>query len=412
MFTNAHKWFVAVALVFGGSCGAESPIRPGDRIALIGNTYADQLRIHGYLETLLLQRTSEKPVSVRNFGWAGDMLHARDRPTNFPSEESSLKEHLTDVIIACFGMGESFSGEKGLQAFRVNLERFLQSHRGKIYNGVSEVRLVLISPIACEDLGELTPRRQELNASLERYSNLMSEVANKHRLPFVDLFTPSKYQMERGGRKFTVNGVRLDAYGYWATSRWVVDRLLPASSGWHLQLDAREGSAVGQGVRIAKVVAENGGLSFEVKEERAPSALPPQGEPAHESLGKQLDRLQVRNLAAGNYVLTIDGKAIDTFLSSDLARGVILKSTPAHDALEAYREAVNDKNQQFTYSWKALNQVHIVGERKKSNSGRALPEEVKAFRQLGVEKEAALRRGIQLKARLWKLVRQSDDSRK
>ena len=36
---------------------------------------------------------------------AGDVLTARDRPTNFPSEESTLTNHKTDLIIACFGMG-------------------------------------------------------------------------------------------------------------------------------------------------------------------------------------------------------------------------------------------------------------------------------------------------------------------
>ena len=60
---------------------ADPAIRPGDRIAIIGNTYADQLRVHGYLETLLLQRTRENPVSIRNLGWGADMLSSRDRPT-------------------------------------------------------------------------------------------------------------------------------------------------------------------------------------------------------------------------------------------------------------------------------------------------------------------------------------------
>ena len=69
---------------------AESPVRPGDRVAIVGNTYADQLRIHGYLETLLLQRSGAEPVSVRNLGWGGDLVHLRDRPTNFPSEASTL----------------------------------------------------------------------------------------------------------------------------------------------------------------------------------------------------------------------------------------------------------------------------------------------------------------------------------
>ena len=82
---------------------AQSPIEPGDRIAIVGNTFADQLRNHGYLETLLLNHTRDNPVSIRNLGWGGDMLSARDRPTGFPSEESTLSAHKTDVIIACFG---------------------------------------------------------------------------------------------------------------------------------------------------------------------------------------------------------------------------------------------------------------------------------------------------------------------
>ena len=49
--------------------GGAPAMRPGDHIAIIGNTYADQLRIHGYLETLLLQRTQGNPVSIRNLGW-------------------------------------------------------------------------------------------------------------------------------------------------------------------------------------------------------------------------------------------------------------------------------------------------------------------------------------------------------
>ena len=47
-----------LALLVVNPSNADSPIRPGDRIAIIGNTFADQLRVHGYLETLLLQHTN------------------------------------------------------------------------------------------------------------------------------------------------------------------------------------------------------------------------------------------------------------------------------------------------------------------------------------------------------------------
>jgi len=119
------------------SVSAESPVRPGDRVAIVGNTYADQLRIHGYLETLLLQRSGDEPVSVRNLGWGGDLVHLRDRPTNFPSEASTLTSHKTDVILICFGMGESFAGKSGLSDFWSHVKRFIAYHKGKKYNGES-----------------------------------------------------------------------------------------------------------------------------------------------------------------------------------------------------------------------------------------------------------------------------------
>ena len=92
--------------------------------------------------------------------------------------------------------------------------------------------------------------------------------------------------------------------------------------------------------------------------------------------------------------------------------GVPLAGSPAHQEAEAYRTAVNDKNLQFTYSWKALNQVHIVGERKTSKSGRSLPAEVIAFHKLAREKEALLQGGLKLKTRTWRLVRNPDPSKK
>lgn len=62
-------FFLLTAASTASAVLAEAPILPGDRVAIVGNTFADQIREHGYLETLLLQRTRENPVSIRNLGW-------------------------------------------------------------------------------------------------------------------------------------------------------------------------------------------------------------------------------------------------------------------------------------------------------------------------------------------------------
>lgn len=405
---SVYQRLLAVLFLCSGiafSFGAGSPIRPGDRIALVGNTFADQLRMYGYLETLLLQRSSGKPVSIRNLGWAGDMLSARDRPTNFPTEETTLSAHKTDVIIACFGMGESFAGEAGLESFKQDLQDFIMSHKGKTYNGKTEVRLVLISPIAYEDHGKRTPNWERRNRELSAYTRAMNTVAAKAGLPFVDLNRPTSDLMEDySAPKMTGNGVNLNDYGYWCVSRTLADALLPGAKPWRLNVDAGAATGSGKGVEISDINRIGQGIRFDVVEKSWPSLGAPVNGNVHRRLDANRDRLTVRNLPAGDYQLNIDGKPTATASAKQWSEGMPITDSPSHQALEEYRDAIYDKNVNFVYSWKALNQVHIVGERRKSNSGRALPAEVIEFNKIANQKDAALAKGIELKTREWRLT--------
>jgi len=390
-------------------------IKPGDHIAIAGNTFADQLRIHGYLETLLLQHTIDNPVSIRNLGWAGDMLSARDRPTGFPTEEATLIAHKTDVIIACFGMGESFAGDKGIDEFKGQVKTFIAAHADKKYNGDSSVRLILVSPIACEDLGKLTPAHNKRIRDLEAYTEAMREVATASNISFVDLFEASRYLMaEPTGPNLTGNGIHLNPYGYWAISHTFYEQLVsgnqtPTSQSWQLRIDATARTSDARGVEISDIAADESGLTFQVSEKSAPSARPPIEQLRDQTLPAQLavvrDTLVVRNLKPGKYRLTIDEKPVVTATTDEWATGVAIDNSPAHKTADAYRDLVNDKNLQFTYSWKALNQVHIVGERRSSPSGKELPKEVIEFNRLANERDAALRKGIELKKRRWRVER-------
>lgn len=390
---------------------ADSPVQPGDRIAIVGNTFADQMRIHGYLETLLLQYSAENPVSIRNLGWGGDMLTARDRPTNFPSEETTLTAHKTDVIIACFGLGESFAGEQRIKDFQSDLKAFIASHAGKKYNGKSAVRLILVSPIAYEDLGELTPAREKRNRELRAYTRAMSEVALDAKVPFVDLFESSLYLMnEARGPNLTNNGIHLNRYGYWAIRRTFFDQLVaaeqtPGQQPWQLTVDAQAGTATARGVEISELESADSVVSFLVTETSWPSPPPPTNQPLPPQLEFNRDTLRVENLKPGTYQLTVDEKLVVTETAEAWSEGVPIDSSPAHLAAEEFLAAINDKNLQFTYSWKALNQVHIVGERKMSRSGKSLPQEVIEFNKLAIQRDAALHNGIELKARRWRLSR-------
>ncbi|TWU46105.1 hypothetical protein Poly51_55000 [Rubripirellula tenax] len=405
--------FLSTALIIGCLTApttiADSPVRPGDRIAIIGNTFADQLRIHGYLEAMLLQHSRENPVSIRNLGWGGDMLAARDRPTGFPTEESTLMAHKTDVIIACFGMGESFAGEKGLDDFTNQLKTLIASHAGKTYNGKSEVRLILVSPIACEDMGKLTPGRDERNRDLASYTRAMQDVATDADVPFVNLLDVSRYLMdEPKGPQLTTNGIHLNAFGYWAISHTFFDQLrsddrFSGRQSWLLRIDAATKASDGRGVDISELATGPSGLSFQVTEKSAPTLRPPIDQQLPPQLEFVRDTLVVENLKPGKYQLTVDGELVATATAEAWAAGLAIDDSPVHKAAEAFHAVVNDKNLQFTYSWKALNQVHIVGERRKSPSGKNLPAEVIEFNRLANELDSSLGKPIELKTRRWRV---------
>ncbi|MFC7337761.1 SGNH/GDSL hydrolase family protein [Haloferula chungangensis] len=394
---------IVVAMLLTPLVQAAPLVHEGDHIAIVGNTFADQLRIHGYLETRLQQ---SRDISMRNLGWGGDTLTVRDRPTGFPSEESTLKAHETDLIIACFGMGESFDGEAGLAAFKNDLTAFIVSHQGKAYNAECAVRLVLVSPIAYEYLGSTTPAVTERNRELEAYTAAMKEVADEVEVPFIDLFEPTRRMMKDAGTtRLTTNGIHLNPYGYWAVSRVLAEALLGESvTPWKITLDpnAAEGSA--EGVRLGKVSREKRDLVFAVTEPSGASLAPPEGIEIPASLAPQKDLLVVPNLDPGEYTLMIDDVKITTANHAEWAEGVAIENSPAHQEAEALRTAINDKNLQFLYSWKALNQVHIVGERKRSPSGKALPAEQVEFNELAKKREQDIREASGTKTRIWRLI--------
>jgi hypothetical protein len=386
-----------------------APIQAGDHIAIVGNTFADQLRNHGYLETLLLQTFTEDPVSLRNLSWAGDTLTVRDRPTNFPTEESTLIDHSTDVIIVCFGLSESFGGDAELAYFRTDLKTFISSHNGKQYNDEADVRLILVSPIAYENLGSLTPHWQERNRDLKAYAEAMSDVASALKIPFIDLYAPTNTLMEDASKsQLTTNGIHPNAFGYWAVGNILFNQLIGNNAdeleGWRLHIDARTGIVSANGVELTDFSMSGQNFSFQVKEESSPSLPPPGNLNIAGQLSGFRDTLVIENLDPGEYSLTVEGKPVATATHEEWAKGVPIDASPAHEEAEDYRGAVIDKNIQFIYSWKALNQVHIVGERRNSSSGRALPQEVIDFNKLTKKKDESLKGGTERKTRQWELV--------
>lgn len=363
----------------------------GDRVVILGNTFADLMHLHGYWETLLRFRCAEQGLMVRNLGWAGDTLSDRARPTNFASEDQWLSDYQTDVIIVCFGMGESFAGEAGLASFGEDLRRLLKHYQQQQYNGKSTPQLILVSPIAHEDVGSRSVNVPQRNEDLHRYAGLMGEIARELSISFVDLFQPTKALLdEGGGSRLTSNGIHLTPYGYWVVGQMFAEKVCPPAKPLRLVVDAGSLQREGQGGEISRIDQQGHEWSWNVEPAGWPSLPPPTGSRVHSSLTRFLDRLAIQSLPPGKYMLTIGSEAPTVATAKQWAAGVNVTFSPRHKAMEYYRDAVNEKNLLHFHGWRSLNQVHIIGERKQSPSGLALPEEIVEWMRRALEEDERL----------------------
>lgn len=188
-------------------------LKRGDRVVFIGNTLFDRGAQFPHFEALLHLAHPEKQLIVRTLAWSADEPDLMPRPKNF----GDLHQHLTfqkaDVIFAAFGFNESFGGAKELPAFRGRLTAFLQALKASAYNGTTGPRIVLVSPIANENVKGVAAADLN-NARLAAYTRAMAEVAAEQKVGFADVFAPTLKALADPTTDLTFNGVHLEEAGY------------------------------------------------------------------------------------------------------------------------------------------------------------------------------------------------------
>ncbi|VAX41083.1 Putative cytochrome c [hydrothermal vent metagenome] len=193
----------------------------GNKIVFIGNTLAERMQHAGYFETLIQSRFPYKELTFRNLGWSADELKLRPRSNSFSDHGHRLEDHKPDVVFAFFGFNESFGGKKGLPKFQKDLKEFIKKITTTKYNGKSAPQLVLVSPIAHENLHKPSlPDGKANNKNIALYTKAMKEIAEKQNVVFVNVFDVTQKMMETSETSFTFNGIHLNDYGnkYFATA--------------------------------------------------------------------------------------------------------------------------------------------------------------------------------------------------
>jgi mono/diheme cytochrome c family protein/glucose/arabinose dehydrogenase len=246
-------WFFCTGAALGLSTpGGAAPIleelEPGTHLVLVGNGLGAQLLDDGTFEARLHRAFPEHRLVIRNLCFEGDTATyrpraGRNRPWAFPgadqvgadypahrgrgiepAPDAWLKICQADVVLGFFGYNESFNGPEGLRAFTAELDAWAKHSKAQAYNGEGPPRLILVSPIAFEDLSDSRklPDGDRANANLILYAEAMARVAADHDIAYVDLFNPSNRAMKTQQAPLTRNGFLPNARG----NRLIADLLM------------------------------------------------------------------------------------------------------------------------------------------------------------------------------------------
>lgn len=254
-FIGAIVLIVSLLISCTGEEEGKIQVHNQDHIVLIGNNLASRMMNFGHFETELQLRYPDSTLFIRNMGDGGNTPgfrphSARNSPWafpgaekfqteyanksgsigHFPTEDEWLTDLGADIIIGFFGYSESFQGPEGVKNFKDELHAFIEHTKKQKYNGESAPQLVLVSPIAFEDLSDKMdlPDGVEENNNLRRYTEAMREVATKDSILFVDAFEPSKEWMDSEEKDITADGFQLNDYGYQKLAKLLADEIFGA----------------------------------------------------------------------------------------------------------------------------------------------------------------------------------------
>nr|WP_256534290.1 PVC-type heme-binding CxxCH protein [Lewinella sp. JB7] len=159
---------------------------------------------------------------------------------HFPTEDHWLDSLDADIVMAFFGLNESYAGPEGLTNFALEIDSFIRYTQNQRYNGTTPPQLVLLSPLAYENSSMLgLPDGEAENRNIERYTQAMRDMAADNGIPFIDLYTPSREWME--DERLTTDGISLNEAGYRKLSDYLSRQLFGKSAP---EPDARLRAAV------------------------------------------------------------------------------------------------------------------------------------------------------------------------
>jgi hypothetical protein len=284
----------------------------GDRVVLLGGTLIEHEQSHGYLEAALVSRFPGADIQFRNLGRSGDAAFGEARPgLGKPADRfAELTKHVLaispTVILLNHEADESLAGQPGLERFASGLEA------ASAALAKSGARMVLIGP--------------------PPHETLPADPTHRHR--------------------------------NWRLAPVVEQALGLPPRVWQIEIDAARDNIAARGTKVRNARFARDSIRLVVHDRLLPFPPPPDDAP-RESRLVAARTLRAFDLAAGTYVLKIDGRQVASGTARQWADGVNLTDGPEFEQAERLRRLVVQKNELFFARWRPPRTIELFGMRQR-----------------------------------------------
>lgn len=127
------SWCVILTLTSFANA-AETLLRPGDTLALVGGTLIERMQSTAAIENELQCRRPDWKLRVRNLGWSGDNVHGfarkvfeTDAQRGFERLINDLKIAKPSVVLVAYGFAEASNGGPAMETFESGLFNLVEA---------------------------------------------------------------------------------------------------------------------------------------------------------------------------------------------------------------------------------------------------------------------------------------------
>ncbi len=356
------------------SARADFALKAHDRVVFYGDSITDQRLYTTFVETYVVTRFPNLPVSFVHSGWSGDRVTGGGGgPIDLRLQRDVLayKPTVMTIMLGMNDGGYSPFSQSGFDTYSAGINHILDT----VQKGAPGVRFTLIQPSPYDEVTRPPLFEGGYNAVLRHFRDFLKTTAQQRNLGLADFNTPVNLMLQRANavdtnlaQKILPDRVHPGPGGHLIMAEALLKAWGAPSLVSDVAIDAAAKRIVrAQGTRVSNLASNQTPSGAVLSWTQNDAALPfplDTSDPAVDLAVKSSDfvtaldqePLQVTGLKAPRYTLTIDDEEVGDFGRDELAQGVnlALLPTPMRDQAMAVHKLTLQHNDEHYARWRSI----------------------------------------------------------